>query len=106
MKQLLQPRVVVRSVSEIPPAIFMPTHSYARLPSCYQGTPLEIVQAMAKEMNPSFGVDDTIDTTLAMLREHGLPITGIPELAPEEVRATMFVVALLMWGVAHPMAQA
>lgn len=106
MNLLLQPRVVVRSVSEIPHAIFMPSHNAARLPSCYQGEPLEIVQNMAQEMSPHFGVDDTIDTTLAMLREHGLPITGVPEQAPEEVRATMFVVALLMWGVAHPMAQA
>lgn len=84
----------------------MPSHDTARLPSCYQGSPLEIVQDMAAEMNPRFGVDDAIDTTLAVLIEHGLPLTGIPKLAPEEIRATMFVVALLMWGVARPMPQA
>ena len=52
------------------------------------------------------GVHDAIDTTLRLLRESGVPVTTIPDHAHEEVRATMLIAGLLMWGVAEPMAQA
>ena len=84
----------------------MPNTSLAILPSCYQGSPIEMVEEMAEEMNPKYGIHDAIDTSLKMLHDSGVPITPIPTEAHEEVRAAMFIAGLLMWGVAEPMAQA
>lgn len=68
----------------------------------YYGTPIEMVKQMAAEMGPNVGVRRAISTILtALYRNRGVLIV-IPEDAPEEVVAAIFVYALLDSGVSKP----
>lgn len=93
----------LKALSSLPTAIWMPNSTFAQLPACYQGSPLEIAQAMAEDMKPGLGVHDAIDTLLRQLQDEADLTMSIPEEAPEEVRATMLLVGLLMAGIAEPM---
>lgn len=87
----------------LPNAIWMPDPS--DLPACYQGSPVEMVSAMAEEMRPGLSLAEAIDHLLRNLGERKGVRIQIPE-SPAEVRASYFVAALLVTGIARPMAQA
>jgi hypothetical protein len=96
------------ALEELPSAIWMPTACFAKLPSCYNGSPLEMVEQMAKEMGPQLGVHDTIDLLIEYLSDQRdirvhLPSEEGGDVLPEEVRAGLFVAILLDAGVAQPM---
>jgi len=75
------------------------------LPSCYQGSPLEMVEAMAKEMHPGLSPEEAIDRLLRTLLESRRIQIQLPEGTAEQ-RAAFFVAALLVCGIARPMASA
>lgn len=64
-----------------------------------------MVQDMAREMKPGLGISDTIDHLLATLADTRHVKIRIPE-GPDESRATYFVAALLVSGIARPMPSA
>lgn len=74
------------------------------LPDCYQGSPIEMVQQMAQQMKPGLGTDEAIDLLTEVLANYRGVHIEIDE-GPEELRATGFVVALLLCGLARPMAE-
>ncbi len=85
---------------KLPNAIWMSARQ-GMMPSCYQGTPLEMVEQMADEMRPGYGIDDTIDLIARFLAdERGIRVRT-PDIAPEDVRAEAFVQGLLDTGVAE-----
>lgn len=88
----------------LPSAIWMPVSQGT--PSCYHGTPLEMVTQMADEMRPGLGVDDTIDLIARFLAdERGIKVRT-PVVAPENIRAEAFVRGLLDTGVAEEIPEA
>jgi hypothetical protein len=88
-------------LSEVPKAIYLPSIDRAQLPSCYRGTPLEMVRAMAAEIGPDVSPQDAIDWNIHSLQERGLKIT-IPKM-DEATRATLFIAALLHLGLVKDM---
>ncbi len=106
MAPLQHPREHLRP-DRLPRAIWMPAHQHD-LPSCYQGTPLQMVQEMARYMKPGLGVHDAIDLLLRSLadeRDVRIELHSQGKM-PEEARASMFIYALLFSGVAREMPQA
>ena len=97
---------VVAPPNPLPKAIWMPARTQAALPSCYQGTPLEMVGEMAAEMKPGIGANDCIDTLLRHLDDERNIKIQIPGEIPEAPRSEIFVSALLVIGVARTMPQA
>lgn len=97
---------VVAAPSTLPSAIWMPAASTAQLPSCYQGTPLEIVHEMGTEMKPGIGTQDTLDFLLRFLDDERNIHIGLPPELPEAQRSELFVGALLAIGVAREMPKA
>ena len=92
------------SLKDLPRAIWLP--SLRGNPVCYQGSPLEIVEEMACGMKLGLGVHDAIDLLLRSLAdERGINIK-LPDNISEAVRASGFVYALILSGVAREMAQA
>jgi hypothetical protein len=77
-----------------------------QLPSCYQGTPLEIVEKMASDMKPGMGAHDSIDLLLRFLDDERDIRIKLPGELPEAARSELFVSALLVSGVAREMPQA
>lgn len=96
------------SGDDLPSAIWMPARHNGNLPDCYQGTALQMVEEMARYMKPGLGVNDAIDLLIrALADERGLHVDlCAPDDTPEPVRASMFVCALLLTGVAREMPQA
>jgi len=94
---------VTTTVHKLPRAIWMP--AMTDLPACYQGSPLEMVKAMAAEMHPGLGMQEAMDQLLRTLDEHRRVRITLPE-GPDDHRATYFVGALLACGIARPMASA
>jgi len=94
------------SGNDLPKAIWMP--AFSGLPSCYQGTPLQMVEEMARYMKPGLGIHDAIDILVRSLAEEkGVHIDMcFPDHTAEPVQAAMFVCALLFTRVAHEMPQA
>lgn len=90
----------------IPKTIWVSTGSDG-LPRCYHGSPIEMVQQMAKEMHPDVGVHDAIDLIIEMVREsHALHLEIPGAEIPESDRAAIFVAALVFCHVARPLASA
>jgi len=89
----------------LPRAIWMPSPFREGLPDCYQGTPLEMVEQMASQMHPSLDAHGAIDVLIdALAEERDLHIElQAPPETPEDVRAGMFVMALMVTGVAQEM---
>jgi hypothetical protein len=83
----------------------MPSLS-AKLPACYQGTPLEMVKEMADEMKPGIGAHDAMDTLLRELDDQRNITIKLPAEIPEKPRSELFVSALLAIGVAREMPKA
>lgn len=88
----------------LPNSIWMPAGF--GLPSCYHGTPLEMVSQMADEMKPGLGIDDTIDLIARYLADDRGVKVKTPVIAPEDVRAEAFVRGLLDTGVAEGIPEA
>jgi hypothetical protein len=97
-------KIARRRRIRLPHSIWMPkSHG---VPSCYHGTPVEMVVQMAEEMKPGLGVDDTIDLIARFLAdERGIEVKT-PLTAPEDVRAEEFVRGLLATGVAEEIPEA
>lgn len=75
-------------------------------PLIYRGSPLEMVQQMAAEIGPEVTPGEAMETILNALAEHQhirIRIVGDP---PEDIRAGIFLFALITHGVCHPMAKA
>lgn len=89
----------------IPKAIWMPSPFRGGVPDCYHGTPLEMVEQMAQQMNPGIDVHEAIDVLIEALAEdrHLQIELRAPSNTPEDVRAGMFVFALMLSGVAREM---
>lgn len=87
----------------IPKAIWMP--GAAELPACYQGSPIEMVEAMANEMKPGLAFEEAMEHLLASLEETRDIQIHLPEV-DIEYQAVFFVGALLAAGIARPMASA
>lgn len=100
------PQRVYGAPKELPSAIWMPNFALSRLPNVYQGTPLEMVATMAGEMNEQVGVHDALDLAIRFLQDQRGVSIKIASEAPEDVRAKMFIHALLASGIAQPMAKA
>lgn len=75
------------------------------LPTVYQGSPVEMVRAMATEMGPEVTPHDAIDFLCSHLARSRRVYIRVPD-APVEVRANLFVRYLLATGVALPLASA
>lgn len=87
----------------LPRAIWMP--GQADLPSCYQGSPVEMVKAMADEMKPGLDAHEAIEQLLKTLDESRRIRIRLPSGSAES-RAQHFVGALLAAGIARPMPSA
>lgn len=89
----------------VPKAIWMPSPFRGGVPDCYHGTPLEMVEQMAQQMNPGIDVHEAIDVLIeALAQDRDLHIElQAPSNTPEDVRAGMFVLALMLTGVAEEM---
>ena len=96
------------SGNDLPQAIWMPSRRSGNLPDCYHGTPLQMVEEMARYMKPGLNANDAIDLLIrALADERGLHVDlCAPANTPESIRAGMFVCALLIVGVARAMPQA
>ena len=90
----------------LPDAIWMPARRNGFLPSCYRGSPLDMVQQMAAEMGEHLGVHDAIDLLLRFLGDERGLVIKLPEQAPEGARSLMFVAALLALRIAKEMPKA
>jgi len=89
--------VTPETLKTLPKAIWMQGSR-----SVYRGTPVEMVRQMAAEMGPGLTVRSTVDTLLtALYLKRGLLI-ALPEDAPEEIVAALFVHALLDARVSKP----
>jgi hypothetical protein len=89
--------VTPEALKRLPGAIWMQGSR-----SIYRGSPVEMVRQMAAEMGADLSVHTTIDTLLtALYLKRGLLI-AIPEDAPEDVVAALFVHALLDAKVSKP----
>jgi hypothetical protein len=97
---------LIPSSKDLPKAIWMPVFESGQLPCCYQGSPLEMVQQMAKEMNPALSVHETIDYSVRFLADNRKIGIGIPKNLSEEVRSTCFIHALIALKVATVMPSA
>lgn len=89
------------AIQEFPRAIWIPTEA---LPDCYSGTPVEMVREMSEQLKPGLSIDETIDTLIRMLADYRDLQIQIFD-GPEHERAECFVAALLLSGVARPMAE-
>src|SRR5271155_1681899 len=74
----------------------------ARQVYVYHGTPVEMVRQMASEMGPNVTVHNAIGTLLTALYRNRGVLIAIPEDAPEEIVAAVFVHALLDTGIFKP----
>lgn len=70
------------------------------LPSCYHGTPEEMVVSIARDYGPQVSVQDAIDFVLQDVEERWQLKIGVPQHAPFRVRAALLVAALLVTGCA------
>lgn len=88
-------------------SIWIPSRFQTPIPDCYQGTGIEIVRQMAKNVKPGLGTDAVIDMLQRNLK-HNRKFAGMnfANLPSEELRATAFVVALLITGIAKKTASA
>jgi len=74
-------------------------------PVVYQGTPVEMVCTMAKEMGPCITPHDCIDFLCRHLARTRRLYIRVPD-APIEIRANIFIRSLLATNVALPLASA
>lgn len=75
------------------------------MPVVYQGTPVDMVKAMAAEMGPDVTCHDCIDFLCSHLARTRRLYIRVPD-APVEIRANIFIRSLLVTGVALPLASA
>jgi hypothetical protein len=86
----------LEALQALPKAIWMPGHP----PSIYRGSPLEMVHAMAKEMESSdLSVRETIQAILSGLLMNRRLFIALPNVKSDETLARLFVYALLGTGV-------
>lgn len=74
-------------------------------PVVYQGTPTEMVKAMAREMGADVTAHECIDFLCSHLARTRKLYIRVPD-APIDVRANIFVRSLLATGIALPLASA
>ncbi len=87
------------ALKRLPGAISMALGNHL---SVYHGRPIDMVRQMASEMGEGMSVHAAVGTLLtALYRNRGILI-AIPEDAPEEIVAALFVHALIDSGVSRP----
>jgi hypothetical protein len=86
----------------LPQAIWIPGSP----PSVYQGSPSEMVSAMAAEMGDDVGLREAVDQLCAALAAYRRVVIGLPADVEDDTLARLFVFALLDTGMAKPMAAA
>lgn len=93
------------SLDNLPQSIWIPNYATSR--ACYHGSPVEMLQDLAREMGPSVQVDDAIRHLVDDMGEQGLRIR-IPSAAeaPRKTRAALLILVLLLTGYAREVPQA
>lgn len=91
------------TLKKLPDAIWVPG---GEAPSVYRGSPLEMVQQMAAEMHPEMTASEAVEVLQDALAKHRRIFIGLPRAVPEEIRAGMFIYALLDLGLSRPMPEA
>lgn len=93
------------SLDHLPQSIWIPKFSTGS--ECYHGSPLEMLQGLARELGPSVGIDDAIAHVVQAMREQGirLPLPTAAE-APRTKRAALLILVLLLTGYAREVPQA
>lgn len=93
------------SLDHLPESIWIP--KFAMSQACYHGSPLEMLQDLAREMGPTVGVEDAIRCLLDELGKQGMEI-HIPSAteAPRPTRAALLILVLLLTGYAREVPQA
>lgn len=91
-----------RIVEEIPPAIWM--HGEP-LPSVYHGRPVDMVRQMCGQAGEGITIQRAVEFLSVALNGRMRPLHFIGN-PPDEVRAGLFVFALLRNGICQPMARA
>lgn len=90
-----------RALSELPRAIWVPPLRPG-LPSCYQGSPLDMVHEMVGEIGGHLDVHDVIDLLLSELDDGGIQL-DVPRDGDEATRAHFFITGLLQEHIAKEM---
>jgi len=93
------------SLDNLPHAIWIPKFSTSS--ECLHGSPMEMLQGLARELGPAVGIEDAIAHLLDDLGERGIPIR-LPKAteAPSTVRAALLILVLLLTGYAREVPQA
>lgn len=93
------------SLDNLPQSIWIPKFSTSS--ECYHGSPVEILQELAREMGPSVGIDDAITHLQHDMGEQGIEIR-LPTAAeaPRTKRAALLILVLLLTGYAREVPQA
>jgi hypothetical protein len=95
------------SLDNLPQSIWIP--KFATSQACYHGSPVEILQDLAREMGPAVGLDDAIRHLVDDMDEQGIQVRiRIPSAteAPRQTRAALLVLVLLLTGYAREVPQA
>jgi len=98
---MFEPERTVELNPDEPLSIWMPARYQTTIPDSYRGTPLEIVQQMADNMRPGLGIHEAINLITNSLAERQIALPDTRRLPSEKIRATAFVVTLLLLGVAR-----
>lgn len=96
-------RDLPEALQSLPGAIWCPG---GVSPSIYRGAPVEMVRQMAAEMGPQVTLEQAIEVVLHNLAAHKRIFIGLPSGVSEEIRAGIFIYALLDIGISRPMALA
>lgn len=88
------------SLDNLPQSIWIPKFSTSS--ECYHGSPVEILQELARAMGPSVGIDDAITHLVHDMDEKGIQIR-LPTAAeaPRTKRAALLILVLLLTGYAR-----
>jgi len=100
---MISTQLTPSALQALPRAIWMA----GQPPTVYRGTPLQMVEAMRAEMEPSdLPLRVAIEEILSgLLRNKGLFI-ALPNVSSDETLARLFVYALLNTGVGRRLAEA
>lgn len=93
------------SLNNLPQSIWIP--KFAASQACYHGSPVEMLEDLAREMGPAVAVDDAIRVLVDEMDERGIQIRLPSEAeAPRDARAALVILVLLLTGYAREVPQA
>lgn len=93
------------SLDNLPQSIWIP--KFSTNSECYHGSPVEMLQELARGMGPTVGIDDAITHLVHDMSEQGIriPLPTANE-APRTKRAALLILVLLLTGYAREVPQA